>query len=256
LEFGEPSSSETITEAENGTLRSASDYTTLGSNYNSFTPSQYNFRNYQPPPPDGIQFINRDIYHPQTELGGVGPLLPETSFGDNLPAYPSLDMTYNISAQPSSIFNNTYPEFTLFPSTYSTLEENLPTPGSPGLDQQLSPIGHGNTTLYTPNSLREVDEGFENFIPSNQNLSAAADFQLFPSSTGGTVASSTPSQLFGDLPQPPFPGVSVQDLLDFSSYFVKDSSGLSNQVDWEGGPKRDDSGKYATFPFCPPFFRR
>jgi len=89
----------------------------------------------------------------------------------------------------------------------------------------ISPIGHGNTMLYTPTSLHEVDEGFsddfipnkfESFAPNNSHLNHS-DFQLFPSSTGGTVASSAPSALFGEIPTtaPSFPGVTAQELLDF-----------------------------------------
>jgi hypothetical protein len=82
----------------------------------------------------------------------------------------------------------------------------------------ISPVGHGNTMLYTPTSLREVDEGFEDFIPNGHQMhnSGAGDFQLFPNSTGGsgTVSSSAPTALFGEMPKG-FPGVSAQDLLDF-----------------------------------------
>ena len=79
----------------------------------------------------------------------------------------------------------------------------------------ISPVGQGNTMLYTPTSLREVDEGFEDFVPHNCNLGGTADFQLFPSSNGGTVTSSAPSALFGEIPANNFPGVSAQELLDF-----------------------------------------
>jgi len=85
----------------------------------------------------------------------------------------------------------------------------------------ISPVGHGNTMLYTPTSLREVDEGFEDFIPSSHPLGVTgvtgmADFQLFPSSTGGTVASSAPSGLFGTVPPPiSFPDATAQELLGF-----------------------------------------
>ncbi len=80
----------------------------------------------------------------------------------------------------------------------------------------ISPVGAGNTMLYTPpTSLREIDEGFEDFVPHTCNMGLAADFQLFPSSTGGTVASSAPSALFGELPTHNFPGLSAQELLDF-----------------------------------------
>jgi len=97
----------------------------------------------------------------------------------------------------------------------------------------ISPVGHGSTMLYTPNSLREVDEGFEDFIPTNQHLGKAADFQLFPSSTSGTVASSAPSQLFGELPQAPFPGVSAQELLDFYAASTAAATAHGNgNMDW------------------------
>jgi hypothetical protein len=82
----------------------------------------------------------------------------------------------------------------------------------------ISPVGHGNTMLYTPTSLREVDEGFEDFVPNNcqQQLGNPNDFQLFPSNTCGTIASSAPSGLFGEIPRANFfPGTSAQDLLDF-----------------------------------------
>jgi len=82
----------------------------------------------------------------------------------------------------------------------------------------ISPVGHGNTMLYTPTSMRDVDEGFEDFVPANCNpqIGNSADFQLFPSSTGGTVSSTAPSALFGEIPHNNgFPGVSAQDLLDF-----------------------------------------
>jgi hypothetical protein len=100
----------------------------------------------------------------------------------------------------------------------------------------ISPIGHGNTMLYTPTSLREVDEGFEDFVPNNSHL-GTTDFQLFPSSTGGTVASSAPSQLFGEIPNLPnnLPGVSAQELLDF--YAASTAAAVQNHhnvgaMDW------------------------
>jgi hypothetical protein len=81
----------------------------------------------------------------------------------------------------------------------------------------ISPIGHGNTMLYTPTSLQDVDEGFEDFVPNNSHHLGTADFQLFPSSTGGTVASSAPSALFGEIPSntPNFAPMTAQQLLDY-----------------------------------------
>ncbi|KAK0103364.1 copper-binding transcription factor [Cadophora gregata] len=97
----------------------------------------------------------------------------------------------------------------------------------------ISPVGHGNTMLYTPTSLREVDEGFEDFVPSNCNL--GNDFQLFPSSTGGTIASSAPSALFGEIPSPMnnFAGASAQQLLDFYAASTAAVTGQVHQgMDW------------------------
>ena len=89
----------------------------------------------------------------------------------------------------------------------------------------ISPVGQGNTMLYTPNSLRD-DEGFEDFMPSNSHshFDNTADFQLYPSSTGGSNINSSTTGLFGEVQtQKPilstanlnFPGVTAQDLLDF-----------------------------------------
>jgi hypothetical protein len=79
----------------------------------------------------------------------------------------------------------------------------------------ISPLGHGNHMLYSPSSLRDMDEGFEDFLPQDQHL--PTDFQLFPSSNSGTVASSAPSVFFGEIPKPVsvFPGTTAQELLDF-----------------------------------------
>jgi hypothetical protein len=114
-------------------------------------------------------------------------------------------------------------------------------PGIPlGADPipHISPVGHGNTMLYTPTSLRDVDEGFEDFSTANPSHLNNADFQLFPSSTGGTVSSSAPSALFGEIPttNPNFPGVTAQDLLDFyaASTHAATNHGLNitHNMDW------------------------
>jgi hypothetical protein len=109
----------------------------------------------------------------------------------------------------------------------------------------ISPVGHGNTMLYTPTSLREVDEGFEDFVPANcqQQIGNSNDFQLFPSSTGGTIASSAPSGLFGEIPRPNFfPGTSAQDLLDFyaaTTAAATQHHNLPTAMDWSS-----DGGQY------------
>lgn len=81
---------------------------------------------------------------------------------------------------------------------------------------QISSVGHGNTMLYTPESLKEVDEIFEDLVPNKNPLmnSGTGDFQLFSGTNSGTISSTAPSALFGEMPKG-FPGVSAQDLLDF-----------------------------------------
>ncbi|CZS89067.1 related to Cys2-His2 zinc finger transcription factor ACEI [Rhynchosporium graminicola] len=98
----------------------------------------------------------------------------------------------------------------------------------------ISPVGHGNTMLYTPTSLHDVDEGFEDFMPSNCNL--GNDFQLYPSSTGGTIASTAPSALFGEIPNTMnhLSGASARQLLDFYAASTAAVTGNAYQgmMDW------------------------
>ena len=49
---------------------------------------------------------------------------------------------------------------------------------APAQASHISPVGQGNTMLFTPSSLAEVDEGFDEF-PANEQL--GSDFLLFPS---------------------------------------------------------------------------
>lgn len=149
-----------------------------------------------------------------------------------------------------STFTNTGGDFNLFEGEdlYSA-NVQLPTPSHEIFQQALggfetsglpfgadpvphiSPLGHGNTMLYTPTSLREVDEGFsEDFVPNN---CLGNDFQLFPSSTGGTVASSAPSALFGELPSNVnFNAMTGQEMLDFFSHQTAVAAGNAN-MDWD-----------------------
>ncbi|KAG9239959.1 putative zinc finger transcription factor ace1 [Calycina marina] len=62
----------------------------------------------------------------------------------------------------------------------------------------ISPVGRGNTMLYTPTSLLETDEGFDDFIPDNSNslTDSNADFTLYPTSSGSSANSSL-AGLFG-----------------------------------------------------------
>ncbi|KAL2070865.1 hypothetical protein VTL71DRAFT_13891 [Oculimacula yallundae] len=121
--------------------------------------------------------------------------------------------------------------FSMGPYETSGMTFNNPMP-------HISPIGHGNTMLYTPTSLHDVDEGFEDFvedfIPSNCNL--GNDFQLYPSSTGGTIASTAPSALFGEIPNSMnnLSNASAQQLLDFYAVSTAAATGNVHQgmMDW------------------------
>jgi hypothetical protein len=161
-------------------------------------------------------------------------LAGQDHFGDQFGNYPShggdfnlfdQDDLYNANVQlptPSrDIFQ--HPAFETSGVTYDS-----------GVAPHFSPVGHGNTMLYTPTSLLE-DEGFEDLLPSNCQM--GNDFQLFPSSTGGTVASSAPSALFGEIPSTAninYPGVSAQELLDFyaASTAAATAGHANSAMDW------------------------
>lgn len=107
---------------------------------------------------------------------------------------------------------------------YGVKNEPAPVP-------HISPVGHGNTMLYTPASLHDVDEGFDDFAPQNQ---LGADFQLFPTSTGGTVSSRAPSAYFGEITGQQFSAPAIsQQLLDFyAQQTVQDPANGSLGMDW------------------------
>ncbi|QSZ32647.1 hypothetical protein DSL72_002226 [Monilinia vaccinii-corymbosi] len=82
----------------------------------------------------------------------------------------------------------------------------------------ISPINKGNAKLYTPKSIPDFDEGFDDFVPGNSRMATngAQDFQLF--SAPQQRHSSNPAPLFGEItPQVPlgFPGILPQDLIAF-----------------------------------------
>jgi hypothetical protein len=149
-----------------------------------------------------------------------------------------------------STFTNTGADFNLFenedlynanvqlPTPSHEIFQNFETSGvTYGAEPvpHISPLGHGNTMLYTPTSLREVDEGFsEDFAPNN---CMGNDFQLFPtSSNGSTVQSSAPSALFGELPSNiNFNDLSGQELLDFFNQQAAAVVGATNSgnMDWD-----------------------
>ncbi|KAK8049025.1 zinc finger transcription factor ace1 [Apiospora phragmitis] len=64
----------------------------------------------------------------------------------------------------------------IFTTTFA--DEPVPAPAA-----HISPVGHGNTMLYTPSSMADVDEGFDEF-PSGD---LGNDFLLFPPTGMGKV---------------------------------------------------------------------
>jgi uncharacterized C2H2 Zn-finger protein len=77
---------------------------------------------------------------------------------------------------------------------------------------QFSPAGNPSHTLYTPKSMRE--DNFDDLTTSCDMNMPDGDFQLFPNFTSGTVSSSAPSGLFGEI-NPMYPGANAKELLDF-----------------------------------------
>ncbi|RAL66486.1 hypothetical protein DID88_006176 [Monilinia fructigena] len=82
----------------------------------------------------------------------------------------------------------------------------------------ISPIGEGSTMLYTPKSMQDFDEGFEDFVPDNTRMTTngVQDFQLFSAPQQRHNSNTTP--LFGEITsQVPlgFPSVLPQDLIAF-----------------------------------------
>jgi uncharacterized C2H2 Zn-finger protein len=110
----------------------------------------------------------------------------------------------------------------------------------------ISPLGHGNHMLYSPMSLQDMDEGFEDFLPQGPRR-LGADFQLFPSSSSGTVVSSAPSVFFGEIPKPVsvFPGTTAQELLDFYAATTQAAAQGHNPVSMMDWSSDDQFGAYA-----------
>ncbi|RDW95264.1 putative zinc finger transcription factor ace1 [Coleophoma crateriformis] len=104
----------------------------------------------------------------------------------------------------------------------------------------ISPVGHGNHMLYSPTSLREVDEGFEDFVPNNTHI--GPDFQLFPSGCGSGPSSSANSGLFGEIPSmnhnnlnanlPPLAGMTAQELLNYYTAVTSQVGVPNGGMEW------------------------
>jgi len=210
--------------------------------------SEITFPEYNNEPDMGGMFAPQQLhidYSPVTDYTNPGSASDGSPYTTNTLA----GQDHFIDNFPSN-FTNTGADFNLFENEdLYNANVQLPTPsreifqqafapfetsGVPfGADPvpHISPLGHGNTMLYTPTSLREVDEGFsEDFAPNN---CLGNDFQLFPSSTGGTVASSAPSALFGELPSNVnFNNMTGQEMIDFFHHQTTIAAGSGN-MDWD-----------------------
>ncbi|KAE8444708.1 hypothetical protein EG329_014366 [Mollisiaceae sp. DMI_Dod_QoI] len=190
--------------------------------------SEMDFPEYNDQPDMGGMFAPLpNEYSPMTDFTNPGsssdhsPYITNTMagqehFNDNFPNFPTTGTDFNLFENEDLYNANVQlptPSHEIFQRALGGFETSGLTFGAEPVPH-ISPLGHGNTMLYTPNSLREVDEGFsEDFAPNN---CLGNDFQLFPSSTGGTVASSAPSALFGELPSNVnFNNLNGQGLIDF-----------------------------------------
>ncbi|KAI1369458.1 hypothetical protein F5Y08DRAFT_325455 [Xylaria arbuscula] len=91
------------------------------------------------------------------------------------------------------------PTYSIYNKTMPEAFDNFNTAMCPPVAQpQFSPSGHGNTMLYTPVSMVDIDEGFDDFNPVG-NAQFGGDFTLYPSNNPGKSSDFDPA-LFGTVP--------------------------------------------------------
>ncbi|KAM3077483.1 hypothetical protein ACMFMG_006822 [Clarireedia jacksonii] len=173
---------------------------------------------YQPPQQLNIEYS--PITDGSYSLDGQSPFDPTSPFNSNSvigaqdqfqenmqsysgnnewAAYEETDL-YSAQAQVQIPQSHIYQQAlaqTQFQTSGNTYEQHQPI-------AQISPIGEGNTMLFTPKSMQDFDEGFEDFVPANSRMSnqGVGDFQLFSSSAPQPRAMSHDhSPLFGEIPQ-------------------------------------------------------
>lgn len=209
--------------------------------------SELNFPEYSNEPDMGGVFAPQQLhidYSPMTDLSNPGsasdhsPYITNTMpgqdhFNDNFSTFTNTGADFNLFEN-EDLYNANVQLPTPSHEIFQSFETSGVTYGAEPVPH-ISPLGHGNTMLYTPTSLREVDEGFsEDFAPNN---CMGNDFQLFPtSSNGSTVQSSAPSALFGELPSNiNFNELSGQELLDFFNQQAAAVVGATNSgnMDWD-----------------------
>ena len=168
--------------------------------------------------PSGINLeYSPDMDHNSGSMSETSPYMGHANFfDDEMPTFQGSNVDFPLFDN-EDIYSANVHLPTPSPHVYN--DQIFETSGMPFMQQDpmphISPHGQGNAMLYTPASMRDVDEGFEDFAPGY--CQSGNDFQLFPNSTGGTIASSATSGLFGEIPTANinYPGVSAKALLDF-----------------------------------------
>ncbi|KAI1203039.1 hypothetical protein F5X97DRAFT_318634 [Nemania serpens] len=108
-----------------------------------------------------------------------------------------------------SVYNKTMPE--TFCNFNTTMGPPVP---------HFSPSGQGNTMLYTPTSMVDVDEGFDEFSPVG-NGHLGGDFTLFPPNNMGKPSEFDPTMFDAVLPGMPI-GYTQPSPQEFNMDFAMD----------------------------------
>ncbi|KAJ8061662.1 hypothetical protein OCU04_009463 [Sclerotinia nivalis] len=216
---------------------------------NMFQPPQSLNIEYSPVTDNSFSTDGHSPFDANSPFNSTSVLGAQDQFQENIQAYPSNDEwaayeqtdLYSAPAQlqiPSNhqiyqeIMGQNAMAFETSGDTYQTEHQQNQHLHQPQPMAHISPIGEGNTMLYTPKSMQDFDEGFEDFIPNNTRMTTngVQDFQLF--SAPQQRHSSNPAPLFGEITsQAPlgFPGIHPQDLIAFyAQTAVNSAAGTSN----------------------------
>ncbi|KAF7859743.1 hypothetical protein EAF04_008822 [Stromatinia cepivora] len=212
---------------------------------NMFQPPQSLNIEYSPVTDNSFSTDGHSPFDANSPFNSTSVLGAQDQFQENIQAYPSNDEwaayeqtdLYSAPAQlqiPSNhqiyqeIMGQNAMAFETSGVTYQTEHQQTQHLHQPPPMAHISPIGEGNTMLYTPKSMQDFDEGFEDFIPNNTN--GVQDFQLF--SAPQQRHNRNPAPLFGEITsQAPlgFPGIHPQDLIAFyAQTAVNSAAGTSN----------------------------
>ncbi|KAM0187655.1 hypothetical protein ACHAPC_004008 [Botrytis cinerea] len=225
---------------------------------NLFQPPQSLNMEYSPITDNSFSPDGQSPFDANSPFNSTSVLGAQDQFQENMQAYPSNDEwaayeqtdLYSAPAQihiPSNhqiyqdIMGQNSMAFETSGVTYQTQhQQHQPQPQQQQQQQHpqsmahISPIGEGNTMLYTPKSMQDFDEGFEDFVPNNTRMTTngVQDFQLF--SAPQQRQNSIPAPLFGEIiPQAPlgFPGIHPEDLIAFYAQTAANSAaGTGNHL--------------------------